>query len=54
VSKDGLHMDPKKLKKKLEWRTPRSVIKLRGLNGTAIFYRKFIKGFDKICSSMIE
>ena len=54
ISKEGLKMDPEKVKAILEWPTPRSATKIRSFHGLASFYRKFIRGFSSICGPLTK
>ena len=50
VDRNGLHVDPDKVKAMLEVPTPRNVTEVRRIVGTFSWYRRFIKDF----SSLIE
>jgi hypothetical protein len=47
-------MDQEKLKAIIEWPTPRSVTKVRYFHCLESFYRKFIKGFNSICTPLTK
>jgi len=48
VSKDGVAVDPKKVKATMEWPTPKNVAKVRSFMELAGYYKRFIKNFSKI------
>jgi hypothetical protein len=48
IPKEGIAMDPKKIKAIEEWPTPRNVTKVRSFMGLEGYYRRFIEGFSKI------
>ena len=48
VSKDGIHMDPKKIEAIIEWSRPTIVIEVKSFIGLAGYYRRFVKDFSKI------
>ena len=54
ISDDGLKMDPKKVKAILEWPTPKNVGEVRSFNRLASFYKKIIKNFSFVCSSITK
>src|SRR5690606_30819430 len=47
ISKEGISMDPKKVKTIQEWKSPSSVHDIQVFLGFANFYRRFIKNFAK-------
>ena len=49
IRRGEVHMDPAKVKAVTEWPAPKTLKKVRGFIGFANFYRRFIKGFSKIC-----
>ena len=54
ISKEGLKMDPEKVKAILDWPTPQSTFEVRSFHGFASLYNKLIQKFSQICVSYIE
>src|SRR5436190_8848310 len=48
VSKDGIRADPAKIRKVLEWPTPRNIMDVRGFVNFAGFYSRYVDNFAKI------
>ena len=48
VSKDGISIDPKKIKAITEWLFPKNVSDIRSFMAITAYYQKFIEGFSKI------
>ena len=45
ISKDGIAVDPKKIKAIFDWPIPRDVTDIRSFMGLTGYYRRFIKDF---------
>jgi len=54
VSAKGIEMDEAKVNAIQEWPTPKSIIDVRNFHGLASFYRRFVKDFSTIASSLTE
>ena len=54
VSKDGLQMDPEKIKVIREWEKPRNLTEVQSFVGFCNFYRRFIQNFSRVLKPMIE
>ena len=52
VGRDGLRMDPDKVKTIVDWETPTCVTDVQAFIGFANFYRRFIKDFSKIITPL--
>ena len=48
VSKEGISVDPEKVKAIMEWSVPKNVSNIRSFMGITGYYRKFIEGFSNI------
>jgi hypothetical protein len=48
ISKEGVALDPDKIRSIMEWPTPKHISDIRSFIGLAGYYRIFIKGFSKI------
>jgi hypothetical protein len=48
ISGQGVATDPSKIKDIMEWKTPKTLKKLRGFLGLTGYYRRFIQGYSTI------
>ena len=48
MSKDGVSVDPTKIKAVRDWLTPKNVTEVRSFLGLASYYGIFVKDFSKI------
>lgn len=48
VGRNGIRMDPEKIRTIVEWQAPRTVTDVKAFTGFAGFYRRFIKDFSRI------
>ncbi|CAN6486610.1 unnamed protein product [Victoria cruziana] len=54
ISKDGVTVDPMKVKAVHDWSTPRNISEICSFLGLAGYYRKFIQDFSRIASPMTK
>ena len=54
VSAEGVRVDPAKIEAVVSWKSPRNVTKVRSFLGLAGHYRRFVKGFSVIASSLTK
>jgi hypothetical protein len=52
ISNGGISVDPAKVRKIVEWKTPSTVTKNWSFLGLAGYYRRFIEGFSKMAKPM--
>ena len=52
ISKEGVKVDPKKIKSITEWRRPTNISKLRGFLGLMGYYRKLIWNYVHITTPL--
>ena len=50
VTKEGILVDPKKIKAIEDWPVPKDVMDVRSFMGITGYYRRFIEGFSKIAN----
>ncbi|XP_060968438.1 uncharacterized protein LOC133035993 [Cannabis sativa] len=54
ISKDGIKVDPGKIKSVRDWLRSKIVTKIRTFLGLAGYYRQFVEGFSKISTPLTE
>jgi len=54
VNKNGVHVDPEKIKVIQEWPTPQNVGEVRSFHCLASFYRRFVPNFSSLASPLNE
>ena len=48
MTKEGISVDPEKIRAIEDWLVPKDVIDVRSFMGITSYYRKFIEGFSRI------
>eukprot|EP00253_Pinus_taeda_P008401 PITA_08401 len=48
ITRDGIAVDPEKIKAIMEWLVPRDVTDIQSFMGLAGYYRRFVEGFSKV------
>ena len=54
VCKEGIRVNPKKIKVVPSWPRPTNVIEIQSFLGLAGYYKKFVKDSSKIATPMTE
>ena len=54
IGQDGVKVDMEKIRAIIEWPRPKYLTNLRGFIGIFTYYRKFVKGFSKITSPLLD
>ncbi|GKD77754.1 hypothetical protein Tco_1340375 [Tanacetum coccineum] len=54
IDRQGIHVDPAKIKSIKDWASPKSPTEIRQFLGLAGYYRRFIEGFSKIAQPMTK
>eukprot|EP00253_Pinus_taeda_P002210 PITA_02210 len=48
VTKEGIVVDPEKIRTIMEWPIPKDVVDIRSFMGLAGYYRRFVEGFSRV------
>eukprot|EP00253_Pinus_taeda_P015686 PITA_15686 len=48
ISKEGIAVDPEKIRTIMEWPVPKDVADIRSFMGLAGYYRRFVEGFSRV------
>ena len=51
---EGVRVDPAKIEAIVNWKPPRNVIEVKSFLGLARYYRRFVKGFSFIASTLTK
>ena len=54
IGAKGVQVHQEKITSIREWPTPKTLTELRGFLGLCTYYRKFIKGFSQLCTSLTD
>ena len=54
ITRDGLAVDPAKIEAFTNWKSPKSVAKIRSFLGLARYYYRFVKDFSKISAPITK
>jgi hypothetical protein len=54
ISHNGISMDPRKVQTIQDWETPENVHDVQVFLGFANFYRRFIKGYSRVCRPLFK
>ena len=52
ISKDGITIDPNKIKAIVNWAVPTNVSEIRSFLGLGGYYRRFVEGFSRIATPL--
>lgn len=48
ITKEGIAVDPEKIRTIMEWPIPKDVADIRSFMGLAGYYRRFVEGFSRV------
>ena len=54
VTREGISVDPEKIKAVAEWPRPTNVTEIRSFLGLAGYYRRFVEGFSRIATPLTQ
>ena len=54
IGAKGVQVHQEKIKAITEWPTPKTLTELRGFLGMCTYYRKFVKGFSRLCAPLTD
>ena len=52
VNRDGISVDPEKIKAIIKWKRPTNVMEIRSFLGLAGYYRWFVEGFSRLAAPL--
>ena len=54
VNKNGISVDPEKIKTVVKWRRTSNVTEVRSFLGLAGYYRQFVEGFSRLSAPLTQ
>jgi len=54
IGKKGVHVHQETIQAILDWKTPKTLIELKGFFGICSYYRSFVKGFSQLCVTLTD
>lgn len=54
IGENGVQVHMEKIRAIVDWPTPKSVIELKGFLSLCTYYRRYVKGFSQLTTSLID